>query len=183
MAVFVVLLRAIGPMTHRVMSMAQWREGVAAAGFTRPETYIATGNMIVEGAGTAAEVTRRMNEVVLSLGMTMANVAVVRTPRQLRALVRANPLPEAAAERASQMGVYFFVKPRPDFGWIGDYEGPEEIRVEGNHLIVDYPGATAQGSRLPGLIEKRSGTATARNWNTLTALANKATAREREATA
>ncbi len=183
MAVFVVLLRAIGPVTHRVMSMTQWREGVAAAGFHDPETYIATGNMIVDGEGTAAEVTRRMNEVVLSLGLTVANVAVVRTPRLLRALVRANPLPEAAAERASQMGVYSFVKPRPDFGWLADYDGPEQIRVERNHLFVDYPGPTGQGSRLPGLIEKRAGIATARNWNTLTALAAKATARERKATA
>lgn len=182
MAVFVVLLRAIGPFTHRVMSMAQWREGVAAAGFSNPETYIATGNMIVEGTGPTAEVTRRMNEVVLSLGLTTANVAVVRTPAQLRRLVKANPFPEAAIERASQMAVYFFVRSRPDLDWVKDYDGPEPVRVESNHLVVDYPHLTLAGSKLPGLIEKRSGPATARNWNTLTALAAKATARERKAT-
>ena len=47
MAIFVVLLRAIGPITHKIMSMAQWREAVANAGFEAPETYVATGNMIV----------------------------------------------------------------------------------------------------------------------------------------
>jgi uncharacterized protein (DUF1697 family) len=41
LSVFVILLRAIGPVTHKIMSMAQWREAVAAAGFKDPQTYIA----------------------------------------------------------------------------------------------------------------------------------------------
>ena len=178
MGVFVILLRAIGPVTHKIMSMAQWREAVAAAGFKDPKTYIATGNMIVEGEGSAAAVTRRMNEIVRSLGLGEGNVAVVRTPRQLRQLVKADPFPEAAAERGDQMGVYFFAGRKPDFDWIAQYGGPEKLHVEGEHLIVDYSGQISASPKLPGLIEKRSGTTTARNWNTLKGLAAKATARE-----
>ena len=176
MAIFVVLLRAIGPITHKIMSMAQWREAVANAGFEAPETYVATGNMIMEGSGTLASVTRQMNEIAVGLGLGAGNRAVVRAPGQLAALVRANPLPEAASTRPSQMGVYFFASAAPDFSWIGDYQGPENIRIEGKHLIVDYNGGVAN-SKLPGLIEKRSGTATARNWNTLRGLHERAAAR------
>ena len=183
MAVFIVLLRAIGPATHRVMSMAGWRQGVTAAGFARPETVIATGNMIVEGSGSMGEVTRRMNEVVLSLGLGSNNVAVVRSPATLRRLVKANPFPEAAAEHGGRVAVYAFVKSRPDFGWVAEHEGPERLHVEANHLIVDYSAQTSESLRLPGLIEKRSGMATARNWNTLRTLAEKATTREQEAAA
>ena len=178
MSVFVVLLRAIGPVTHKIMSMAQWREAVAAAGFKDPQTYIATGNMIVQGDGTVAVVTRRMNEIVRSLGLGEGNVAVVRTPRQLRQLVKADPFPEAAAERGDQMGVYFFAGGKPDFGWIAQYDGPEKFHVEAEHLIVDYSGQISASPKLPALIEKRSGITTARNWNTLKGLAAKATARE-----
>lgn len=175
MSVFIVLLRAIGPVTHKVMSMAQWREAVAADGFEAPETYVATGNMIVAGDGTPAAVTQRMDRIVHALGLGPGNKAVVRLPGQLRTLLRANPFPEAALERPSEIGVYFFAGAEPDFAWTGDYQGPERIHVEGRHLIVDYDGR-GSSSRLPGIIEKKSGLVTARNWNTLRGLVERAAA-------
>lgn len=177
MGVFVILLRAIGPVTHKIMSMAQWRDAVTVAEFSRPETYVATGNMVVESELPIAEVSRRMNEIVIALGLGPGNTAIVRTARQMRQLLAANPLPEAAAANPQALAVYFFAKARPDFGWIADYAGPETIRVEGTHLMVDYV-TPVSSSRLPVVIEKKSGTVTARNWNTLRGLAEKATARE-----
>ena len=179
MGVFVVLLRAIGPMTHKIMSMAQWREATEADRFRGAETYVATGHMIVAGDGTPAEATERMNRIVAACGLGKANTAVVRTPAQLRTLVKADPFPDASVERPSQMGIYFFAAARPDFSWIKDYDGPERVHVEGAHLIVDYTHQISASPKLPGLIEKRSGTCTARNWNTLRALAERATAREK----
>jgi uncharacterized protein (DUF1697 family) len=177
MGVFVILLRAIGPVTHKIMSMAQWRDAVAAAGFSNPETYVATGNMIVESDLGIAEVSRRMNEIVIALGLGPGNTAVVRTARQMSRLFAANPLPDAAIANPQALAVYFFAKARPDFGWIDDYAGPETIRVEGTHLVVDYV-TPVSSSRLPAIIEKKSGTVTARNWNTLKGLATRATSRE-----
>ena len=177
MTTYVVLLRAIGPITHKIMSMAQWREAVVAAGFTNPETYVATGNMIVESDLDIAAVTRRMNEIVIELGLGPNNTAIVRTARQMQRLLAANPLPEAAAANPQALAVYFFAKARPDFGWIDDYAGTETIHIEGTHLFVDYV-TPVSSSRLPAIIEKKSGTVTARNWNTLRGLATRAAARE-----
>lgn len=178
MGVFVVLLRAIGPVTHKIMSMAQWRDAVAAAGFAGPETFIATGNMIVESDRTLADVTRSMNDIVRALGLGEGNVAVVRSPDQLRKLVQADPFPEASATRGDQMGVYFFAGSNPPFDWVAQYDGVEMLHVTAEHLIVDYTRVISQSPRLPGLIEKRSGPVTARNWNTLKKLAEKASTRE-----
>jgi len=177
MSVYVVLLRAIGPITHKIMSMAQWREAVAAAGFVRPETYVATGNMVVESDLDIAEVTRRMNEIVVALGLGPNNTAIVRTARQMQRLLAANPLPDAAAANPQALAVYFFAKVRPDFGWVDGYAGTETIHIEGTHMIVDYV-TPVSSSRLPAIIEKKSGTVTARNWNTLRGLAERAGARE-----
>lgn len=176
MAIFVVLLRAIGPATHKIMSMSQWRDAVIAQGLEAPETYLSTGNMIVEGPGSIEAITRTMNEIVLTLGLGFGNRAIVAMPSDLTALVQANPLPEAASTRPSQMGVYFFAAWNPDFTWIAEYKGKEDIRVVGKSLVVDYRGGIAR-SKLPRLIESKSGTATARNWNTLMALAQRADAR------
>lgn len=177
MTTYVVLLRAIGPITHKIMSMAQWREAVTAAGFINPETYVATGNMIVESELGIADVSGRMNEIVIGLGLGPGNTAVVRTARQMQRLLAANPLPEAAVSNPQALAVYFFAKARPDFGWIGDYASTETIHIAGAHLIVDYV-TPVSSSRLPVIIEKKSGTVTARNWNTVRGLAEKAAARE-----
>lgn len=176
MAVFVVLLRAIGPITHKIMSMAQWREGVLAAGFSAPETFLATGNMIVEGTGTTHEMALAMNAVVAALGLAANSRAIVRSPEQLKAVFEANPVPEAAQSRPSQIGVYFFAAEQPDLSWVKDYRGPEILRVVQQHLVVDYNGRISD-SKLIGSVEKRSGVATARNWNTLRGLVERSTAR------
>ena len=170
MSTYIVLLRAIGPVTHKIMSMTQWREGVAAAGYDDPQTYVATGNMIVGSGKGMAEVTRDMNAVVRELGLGPGNVAVVRKAATLTRLVKANPFTEAAAERASELAVYFFVG-------LDAYDGPERWHVEGAHLFVDYDGRISQSPRLAGLVEKRTGTGTARNWNTVKGLAERAAER------
>lgn len=180
MPVHIILLRAIGPVTHKLMSMTQWRDAVAAAGFDDPITFLATGNMVVSGPGTTAEVTARMNEIVLSLGLASSNVAIVRSPAQLRAIVDANPFPDASAERPSRMLVYFFAAAKPDFGWVKDYDGHERIAVVDDHLVVDFGGRISDSPRLAGIVEKRSGQGTGRNWNTLKGLAERATAREQK---
>jgi len=176
MSVFVVMLRAIGPVTHKIMSMADWRAAVAAAGFGNPATHVATGNMIIEGDGTVAKVAARMDEIVRSRGLGANNKAIVRTPRQMQALLKTDPFPEASASRPSAVAAYFFAKAQPDFSWVKDYPGPERIAVVGQHLVVDYDNRIT-GSSLPGVIERKSGTVTARNWNTLRALAEKSAAR------
>lgn len=176
MSVFVVMLRAIGPVTHKIMSMAKWREAVAAAGFEDPQTYVATGNLIMSGTGTPASVTRQMDDVVLGLGLGKGNKAVVRTARQLQTLVKAAPFPEAIDQRPSAVAVYFFAGSWPNFDWVSGYSGPERIHVSGQHLVVDYDDRSTSSS-LPGIIERKSGVVTARNWNTVRALAERAAAR------
>ncbi|MDP2782430.1 DUF1697 domain-containing protein [Devosia sp.] len=178
MTTFIILLRAIGPITHKIMSMAQWRDAVATAGYGDPQTYVATGNMVVGSDKAMTEVTRDMNAVVRDLGLGPGNVAVVRKAAQLNKLIKANPFPGAAEDRPSELAVYFFAGVRPDFSWLENYDGPERIHVEGTHLLVDYAGRGALSPRLPGLIEKRSGTVTARNWNTVRGLAQRATGRK-----
>ena len=51
MPVYIALLRAIGPETHRQMSMRALRDACLAAGLTRAETFL---SMSSAGVGTAA---------------------------------------------------------------------------------------------------------------------------------
>lgn len=172
MTVYVALLRAIGPATHRRLSMAQLRAGCEAAGFGQVSTYIATGNVIFTTDTRAGEVRNAVQAIVDAHGLGGLCDAFVRTRRQLARLVRANPFPEAARERPDRVGVCFFQR-RPR--WPETVRGrPERIAAVADSLVIDYgPGdgsSTLQIERDTGL------RMTQRNWNTVVHLLAKAEA-------
>jgi uncharacterized protein (DUF1697 family) len=173
----VILLRAIGPVTHRLMRMAQWREASEQAGFVASETLVNTGNMIAGFDGGAAEARTAMIAVLRGFGLGENVVPVLRSPATLRKLIKANPIPEAAGNRAAETGIYFFASARPDFGWLDTYDGPETIHIVQNHLVVDFSRDVAQAGRLIRLIDKNCGLNTSRNWNTTRKLAERCAAR------
>ena len=176
----VILLRAIGPVTHKLMSMAQWREAAERSGFVAPETMVNTGNMIAEFEGSSEGARQAMLPVLRSFGLGENVAPIVRTPTQMAAIVGANPISEAARERPSQTGVYFFAASKPNFDWIGDHDGPEAIHVVADHLVVDFTQDVARSGKLIRKIDKHCGLNTARNWNTTRKLAERVAAREKE---
>ena len=179
-AIYVILLRAIGPATHRLMSMAAWREASEKAGFVEPETVVNTGNMVAGFAGTAVAARKAMEPVLRSFGLGDNVAVIVRTPGQLRRLVKADPIADAAEKRPAETGVYYFAADKPDFGWIKDYDGPEVIHVVADHLVVDFSQDVAQSGKLIRKIDKFCGLNTSRNWNTTRKLAERAAARGKE---
>lgn len=178
---YVILLRAIGPATHKLMGMAQWRDAATQAGFAQPETMVNTGNMLARFDGSAEAARQAMIPVLSGFGLGENVAPIVRTADQMCALVRENPISEAARERPSQTGVYFFAAQEPDFTWVTDHDGPEVIHILSNHMIVDFSQDVAKSGRLIRKIDKHCGLNTARNWNTTRKLAERAAAREKEA--
>ena len=176
---YVILLRAIGPLTHKLMSMTQWRAATETAGFVAPETVVNTGNMIASFGGTATEAKATMQGVLRSFGLGENVMPVVRRPGQLQQLLVADSISAAAAERVSQTGVYFFVAEKPDFDWREQYDGPEAIHVVHDHLVVDFTRDVAQSGRLIRQIDKNCGTNTSRNWNSLRRISERCPAREK----
>lgn len=172
MPVYVGLLRAIGPITHAKMSMAALRAKCESEGFGDVATVLNTGNLLLTSDRSAAEVRRRVQELVDDFGIN--SEVFIRTPRQLTEIVKANPFPAAAGGYPSALGVCFFQR-TPDWPeWMAHYDGPEKLATVTNHLCIDYCGQIA-GSKFN--VEKRLGmTMTMRNWNTVLTLEKKARA-------
>jgi uncharacterized protein (DUF1697 family) len=179
-SLYIILLRAIGPVTHRLMSMAAWREAAERAGFMAPETLVNTGNMIAGFDGTAVAARKAMEPVLRGFGLGENVAAVVRTPAQLRRLVKADPIADAAQNRPAETGVYFFAAAKPDFNWIKEHDGQEAVHIVADHLVVDFSQDVAQSGKLIRRIDKLCGLNTSRNWNTTRKLAERASAREKE---
>ena len=173
MAVFVCLLRAIGPVTHAKMSMAALREACEAAGLSDVSTVGNTGNLICRSPKSAGAVRVLVQGAVDSFDLGDMCEAFIRTPAQLAQVIAANPFPDAAADHPAQVGVCtFHTAPR----WpaaITDHAGPERLATVGAHLVVDYADQAASGLRIEKLVGARM---TQRNWRVFASLADKAAA-------
>ncbi|GLH74654.1 hypothetical protein GETHLI_31560 [Geothrix limicola] len=105
-------LRAINVGGHTV-TMARLRELFEDLGLRNAETFIASGNVIFEGAkGTEAALQRRIEtHLQASLGYEVATF--LRTERELAALVKACPFSEAEVASAKALNVALLHAPLP----------------------------------------------------------------------
>ena len=171
MAVYVLLLRAIGPGTHAKMGMADLRKGCEDAGFTDVTTVGNTGNVICRSSKTADQVRATAQKVVDRFGIR--SEVFVRTPRQMQIVLRADPFPAAVKDHPSYVGVCSFHK-TPSWKGLEAYKGPMAWTTSGAHLIRDAGDGTGIGQFN---IEKLTGAKmTERNWRVFANLAEKAAA-------
>jgi uncharacterized protein (DUF1697 family) len=60
MPTFVILLRAVNVGSTGKLPMADFRKVLGGVGCTRVETYIQSGNAVVEASGSAASLTKKV---------------------------------------------------------------------------------------------------------------------------
>ena len=173
MAVHVALLRAIGPGTHEKMSMADLRAGCEAAGLADVATVGNTGNVILRSDKSTAGVRKAVQAVVDGFGLGPSCEVFVQTPRQMMMVVWANPIPQAAMDHPSYVGVCSFHR-TPDWERLASYTGSMPWATSGAHLIRDAGDGTGIGRfDVERLLGARM---TERNWRVFANLAEKAQA-------
>ena len=162
----VAFLRGVNVGGHRRLRMADLVQWLGAAGLSRVQTYIQSGNVVVEHAATL-DVAPRIHEVIAE--MTGWDVpVVVRGADELRAVVAANPFPDAAP---THLHVAFL--PSAPEGAPDDLVNhapwrPEEFRVIGRDVYLFVPPGIGHSVMVPRLSLLRA--ATTRNWNTVLAV-------------
>jgi uncharacterized protein (DUF1697 family) len=173
MAVYVLLLRAIGPVTHARMSMGALRERLTEAGFADVATVGNTGNVLCRSTRSPVAVRKLAQEVVDGFGIGPMCEVFVRTPRQMQFAVDSDPFPEATKDHPGRVGVCVFHNAPRWPAAITGYEGPETLATVGAHLVVDYKDQISGGIAVEKLVGARM---TQRNWRVFAGLAQKAAA-------
>ena len=173
MPTYVILLRAVNVAGYGKLPMADLRKLLTGLGFEKVETYIQSGNAVVEAKGPAAAVA---NAVVARLGKVMGTPAgvVVRTHEQLDRVIRENPF---AAEAADGTKVHV--------GFLSGPPGKEAVtaldrivtqypkrrdryRLVEETLYLHLPDGAAETKFSGKSLDKALGVmGTARNWNTV----------------
>jgi uncharacterized protein (DUF1697 family) len=169
----IVLLRGINVGGRRKVSMAALRTWLTAAGFKNVQTYVQSGNVVLEhdGPGDLAD---RVAEVLgANAGFDVA--VVTRTRNEITRLVARNPFPGTPP---TQLHVAFLADP-PSSAEVKsirpDAFAPEEFAVRGRDVYLHLPNGMGRAKMPPRL--RFLATATTRNWNTVVALADLADSR------
>jgi uncharacterized protein (DUF1697 family) len=171
---YVVLLRGINVGKAKRVAMAELRALLADLGYTDVRTLLNSGNAVVTGPESdPAEQAARLEAAIRErFGMEVR--CVVLTADELRAIVEGHPFADVA-DNGSRMMASILSAPL-DRALLAEHDpialDPERTRL-GERVIYQWcPNGVLEAPPVGGFVEKHFGVAvTARNWNTITKLA------------
>jgi uncharacterized protein (DUF1697 family) len=161
---YVALIRAVNVGGTAKLPMPELEAICVDAGFTRVETYIASGNVVFDSRVAPSRVKAELEARLLAhAGKPMG--VMVRTAAEMVAVLTANPFPDADPKYAYAI----FLDHRPPRDALERAVGrrDEAVRLGNREIYVHYPsGMGTSKLRIPA-----AKLGTARNMNTVAKLA------------
>jgi uncharacterized protein (DUF1697 family) len=164
MTTYVALLRAVNVGGTGKMPMEDLVALCKRLGFTKPKTYIASGNVLFQSRKSEKAVQAELEAAMEKYAGKPVGV-IVRTPEELKDVLAANPFPKAAPNRT----VAIFLQSAPPADALRTITGraTEEVALGKREIYVHYGDRMADSKiKIPAA---KAGTA--RNMNTIAKLA------------
>ena len=167
---WVVLLRAVNLGSRNKVPMAKLRSLLEEAGYGDVRTYIASGNVLLDGPRSGTALARELERIVAG-EFGVDTTAIVRKPAELAALVKDHPF-----GRDTSRSHVVFLAGRPTAAaakrLAATDHSPDRGVLAGKDVYVQY-GAGVRDARLSAArLQSLLGVAgTHRNWRTVSALA------------
>lgn len=177
MPTYVALLRGINLGRSRRLAMADLRSLLEGLGHGEVRTHLQSGNAIFTAPTRSAATVEKQVEQAIAAELSMDVRVTVRTAAQMRAVVEADPFAGVADDPARYLVT--FLEKAPAKSWLAGVDpesyAPELAAVVGKQLYLWLPGGV-HASRLARTVtdKKLGGSATSRNWNVVTRLAEMA---------
>lgn len=171
MQTFVALMRGINVGSTRKLPMAELRALSIKLGLQRPETYIQSGNLIVDADIEADEV-RDLLEKAIAKRFSLRVDIIVRQASQWNRYMADNPFANDAATMSKMLHLYLSRDPLKASAakeLERKAQAGERMALAGGALWIDYGANGAGKSKLtPLLVDKACGSpSTGRNWNSV----------------
>ena len=175
MTTYMLFVRGVNVGGRNRLPMPELREILGSLRHADVTTYLQSGNaLFTSGRGDTAELEQEVEGALaarLGLGVTV----MVRTAGELATLIAANPLPAAAREPSRLHLVFLAAGADPERVSTIDLSRfePDQVRPGARVLYIWYRNGVGKSKLTTTFLEQRlGGPATARNWNTVTRLAD-----------
>ena len=170
MGVVVALLRAVN-VGGRKVTAAGMRSVAEGLGYEQVASYVNSGNLVLVTSHSPRVVERDLS-TALSADVGFDVPVVARTLAQWDAIVDALPLPDEARDDPSHVVLYAWDGPVGGTTFDPSRYGREQVTWHGTEAYTYYPDGIGRSKLTLPVLSKASGRAgTARNWNTVLALA------------
>ena len=164
------MLRGIN-LGKRQLKSGELKAAVESLGYTDVKTLPASGIAAFTAPGAAVAALEVQLHDVLAKDTGLKSEIFVRSPEEMDAIVAANPFPDVAADRPSQLVAIFHrdaIDPAPLDKLLASYDGPERVKPIGRELFIDFPDGQGRSNLYPAMGKaKLDPVNTARNWNTV----------------
>ena len=163
MPIYIALLRAVNVGGTGKLPMVELKAMCEAEGFARVQTYIASGNVVFEAAGTEQEVQAALAQR-LNLYAGKPVGVLLRSARDLAQVLAANPFSESPGNQT----VAIFLDAAPPLDTLSQLKGlsDERLQLGQREIYVAYGAGMGQSRlKIPAAAQ-----GTARNMNTIAKL-------------
>lgn len=173
MPTYVILLRAVNVGGHGKLSMAEFRETLSSLRFQNVETYIQSGNAVIDCDDSCVNVAQLVASALQKRLGAPVDV-IVRTHEQLRDVIRKNPFSAEAAD-GTRVHVAFLSAPAASTARaaldaiVEKYPNRRDrYHLAGDHIYFHFPDGAADTKFTGKALDKAIGAVgTGRNWNTV----------------
>jgi uncharacterized protein (DUF1697 family) len=167
---WVALLRAVNLGARNKVPMAELRSLLEDAGYGTVRTYIASGNVLLDGPRSRTALAAELERLVAK-AFGVDTTAILRTPKELASVVAGHPF---GADTSHSHVVFLAAKPARDAArrLAALDPSPDRAVLSGADVYLEYPSGYS-GSRLSAAQLERllAVQGTHRNWRTVVALA------------
>ncbi len=150
--------------------MTDLRNFITQIGLNDARSLLQSGNLIFTSSVRTGAELERFLETEAAERLSLEVDFYVRTPEEWKAVIRQNPF-RKEAERDPGHLVVLFLKKAPEAKDVAalqaDIKGPETVKAKGKQAYIFFPDGQGRSKLTTGMIEKRLGRGTGRNWNTV----------------
>lgn len=174
MTTWVALLRGVNLGSHNKVAMAELRELAEELGFDAPATYLRSGNLVIDSGLSESALARALSDAIEErFGLHVP--VICRSSQQLGQIASAHPFSSLGLDDRLLHVAFLDREPDEELDSMidpADYL-PDRLESDGREIYLAYPSGSGRSKLSQGLLESRLGVSvTARNWRTVTKLAD-----------
>jgi uncharacterized protein (DUF1697 family) len=171
---YAVLLRGVNVGRHAQLPMADLRRVLELLGHTDVSTYLRSGNAVITSPERDAQRLARAIRTALADNTSLDVAVMLRTGAELADVIKANPFP-GRSDAPTKLHAAF-LSDQPDATALAKLDparyAPDEFRLGDRVLYIWYANGAGRSKLNGGALGRLGVDATARNWNTVLALAD-----------